>query len=87
MFASQEGRTDIVELLIKHNADVNARTEVRLHIYITLIEKWETSVRACVQACVCSIIIEIYHHMLYTMLLVCSSRPGRSIVKVIQPQA
>ena len=33
MAASQEGRTDIVELLIKHNADVNARTEVRLHIY------------------------------------------------------
>ena len=24
---------DIVELLIKHNADVNARTEVRLHIH------------------------------------------------------
>ena len=33
MAASQEGRTDVVELLIKHNADVNARTEVRLHIY------------------------------------------------------
>ena len=33
MFASKKGRTDVVELLIKHNADVNARTEVRLHIY------------------------------------------------------
>ena len=32
MFASQEGRTDIMELLIKQNADVDARTEVRLHI-------------------------------------------------------
>ena len=31
--ASQEGRTDVVELLIKHNADVNARKEVRLHIH------------------------------------------------------
>ena len=31
MFASQEGRTDVVELLTGHNADVNARTEVRLH--------------------------------------------------------
>ena len=31
MFASQEGRTDVVELLIGHNADVNARTEVRVH--------------------------------------------------------
>ena len=33
MFASHEGRTDVVELLIKHNADVNARKEVRLHIH------------------------------------------------------
>ena len=33
MFASQKGRTDVVELLIKHNADVNARTKVRLHIH------------------------------------------------------
>ena len=39
MLASREGRTDVVELLIKHNADVNARIEVRLHIYITVIEK------------------------------------------------
>ena len=31
MVASEERRTDVVELLIKHNADVNARTEVRLH--------------------------------------------------------
>ena len=31
MFAIAEGRSDIVELLIKHKADVNARTEVRLH--------------------------------------------------------
>ena len=27
--ASMEGRTDVVEVLIKHGADVNARTEVR----------------------------------------------------------
>ena len=33
MVASQEGRTDVVELLIGHNADVNARTEVKLHIH------------------------------------------------------
>ena len=33
MVASGKGRTDVVELLIKHNADVNARTEVRLHIH------------------------------------------------------
>ena len=33
MAASLEGRTDVVELLIKHNADENARTEVRLHIH------------------------------------------------------
>ena len=41
MAASFNGKTDVVELLIKHNADVNARTEVRLHIiiYITLVEK------------------------------------------------
>ena len=29
MGASWEGRTDVVEVLIKHGADVNARTEVR----------------------------------------------------------
>ena len=34
MLASLEGRTDIVELLIKHNADVNAREEVGLHVII-----------------------------------------------------
>ena len=33
MAASQEGKTDVMELLTKHNADVNARTEVRLHIH------------------------------------------------------
>ena len=33
MAASGKGRTDVVELLIKDNADVNARTEVRLHIH------------------------------------------------------
>ena len=32
MVASHKGRTDVVELLIKHNADVNARKEVRLHM-------------------------------------------------------
>ena len=34
ILASQEERTDVtvVELLIEHNADVNARTEVRFHV-------------------------------------------------------
>ena len=33
MWASEEGRTDVVEVLIKHGADVNATTEVsHLHI-------------------------------------------------------
>ena len=31
MVASQEGRTDVVELLAEHNADVNAKKDVRLH--------------------------------------------------------
>ena len=29
MIASEKGRTDVVEVLIKHGADVNARDEVR----------------------------------------------------------
>ena len=29
MLASKEGRTDVVEVLIKHSADVNPRNEVR----------------------------------------------------------
>ena len=29
MFASEKGRTDVVEVLIKHGADVNARKKVR----------------------------------------------------------
>ena len=29
MLASREGKTDVVEVLIKHGADVNARDEVR----------------------------------------------------------
>ena len=29
MLASEKGRTDVVEVLIKHGADVNDRTEVR----------------------------------------------------------
>lgn len=29
MFASQTGRTDVMEVLINHNADVNAMDEVR----------------------------------------------------------
>ena len=29
MKASEKGRTNVVEVLIKHGADVNARTEVR----------------------------------------------------------
>ena len=31
MLASFNGRTDVVELLINHNADLNARKEVSLH--------------------------------------------------------
>ena len=31
MSASKNRRTDVVELLIKHNADVNGKKEVRLH--------------------------------------------------------
>ena len=30
MAASSKGRTDVVKLLIQHNADVNARKEVKL---------------------------------------------------------
>ena len=34
MWASVNGRTDVVEVLIKHDADVNATTEVsHLHIH------------------------------------------------------
>ena len=29
MWASEKGRTDVVEVLIKHGADVNARKKVR----------------------------------------------------------
>ena len=29
MLTSMQGRTDVVEVLIKHGADVNARDEVR----------------------------------------------------------
>ena len=40
MAASQEGRTDVVKLLIKHNADVNARKEVRLLIHYIDRDIW-----------------------------------------------
>ena len=33
MSASKYGRTDVVELLMEQNADVNARTEVSLHTH------------------------------------------------------
>ena len=36
MVASFSGKTDVVELLIKHNADVNARNEVRLYTHTLL---------------------------------------------------
>ena len=32
MEASLKGRTDVVDLLIKHSADVNAKNKVRIHI-------------------------------------------------------
>ena len=84
MVASGKGRTDIVELLIKHNADVNASTEVRFHIHY--IDR-EIGRLLFVHAYkhVCSIIIGICYHMPSTMLLVCSNRPGGSIVKIMQP--
>ena len=31
MLASRDGKTDMVKLLIEHNSDVNARSNVRLH--------------------------------------------------------
>ena len=35
MLASREGRADVVEVLIKHSADVNATTRVsHLHIHV-----------------------------------------------------
>ena len=35
MQASEKGRTDVVEVLIKHGADVNATTRVsHLHIHV-----------------------------------------------------
>ena len=38
MLASREGRTDVVEVLIKYGADVDARNEVRgwlcVHMYM-----------------------------------------------------
>ena len=35
MLASEKGRTDVMEVLIKHGADVNATTEVsHLHIHV-----------------------------------------------------
>ena len=40
MAAIREGRTDVVELLIKHNADVNARKEVRLLIHYIDRDIW-----------------------------------------------
>ena len=33
MSAGKNGRTDVVELLIEHNADVNVRTKVSLHAH------------------------------------------------------
>ena len=37
--ASQEGRTDVVELLLSNGADVNATTEVsHLHIHVHTLQ-------------------------------------------------
>ena len=54
MLASQEGRVDVAELLIEHDADVNARTEVRLytHDYIELKEVIRVTLCAYVYLCV-----------------------------------
>ena len=40
MMASREGRTDVVEILIKHDADVNATTRVShyLHIHVHTLQ-------------------------------------------------
>ena len=39
MLASEKGRTDVVNVLIKHGADVNATTEVsRLHIHVHTLQ-------------------------------------------------
>ena len=57
MVASQKGRTDVVELLTKHNADVNARTEVRLHKGYLLMRK-------IVCVCVCVLILITCYHLL-----------------------
>ena len=39
MKASRKGRTDVVEVLIKHGADVNATTEVsHLHIHVHTLQ-------------------------------------------------
>ena len=71
MAAIQEGRTDVVELLIKHNADVNARTEVRLHIHYKIGRL--LFVHAYKHVCVPLSLGFVIIIMPYTMLLVCSS--------------
>ena len=85
MAASHEGRTDVVELLIKHNADVNARTEVRLHIHyidreIGRLLFMHAYKHVCVPLSLGYVII--CHTQCFS---VCSSRPGGSIVKVMWP--
>ena len=37
MWASKNGRTDVVQFLIKHNANVNASKEVRVHTHVICI--------------------------------------------------
>ena len=53
MMASLKGRTDIVELLIKHNANVNARHEVRLYTRDMHVRELEEVIQMCVYVFVC----------------------------------
>ena len=86
MAASRKGRTDIVELLIKHNADVNARKEVRLHIHYIGREIGRLLfVHAYKHVCVPLSMGYVIIIVPYTMLLVYSNRPGGSIVIVMRP--
>ena len=53
MLACKNGRTDVVELLIKHNANVNARTKVRQHTRDNIQMKSELHATEVTVMCVC----------------------------------